>query len=263
AFLSLSADHVHVAETAHVVYKVPAMDKDRALVRIIEIENPDSAIIFCNTKQWVHYVAVVLGRFGYDADELSGDVAQNERERVMGRLREGKLRFLVATDVAARGIDISNLSHVIQYEVPVESEIYIHRAGRTGRAGAAGEALTLVGERDEQIKIMRIGKKYAIDFEERPLPTDEDVTAVVAERTNILLEAKLRDRDKLKTERMQRFVPIVREWAEDEQGAKLMAMLLDDYYQQSLHPQPSESPKNQEKKQKSGGRRRRKRSRRR
>jgi ATP-dependent RNA helicase DeaD len=225
------------------------MDKDRALVRIIEVENPDSAIIFCNTKTRVHYVAVVLGRFGYDADELSGDMAQGEREKVMGRLRTGKLRFLVATDVAARGIDISELSHVIQYEVPEDTELYIHRAGRTGRAGAAGEALSLVGDYKEQVHLDKIARHYSIDFQERPCPTDEDVTAVVAERTTVLLEAKLRDRDKLQAERMKRFVPLVRQWAQDEDTVSLMAMLLDDYYQQSLHAPavPEETERSKEK----------------
>jgi ATP-dependent RNA helicase DeaD len=263
AFLSLSRDQVHVADTEHVYYRVPALDKDRALVRIIEVENPDSAIIFCNTKTRVHYVAVVLGRFGYNADELSGDMAQGQREKVMGQLKSGKLSFLVATDVAARGIDISELSHVIQYEVPEDTELYIHRAGRTGRAGAAGEALTLVGDYKEQVQLDKIARQYGIDFQERPSPTDEDVTAVVAERTTVLLEAKLRDRDKLQAERMQRFIPLVRQWAQDEDSVALMAMLLDDYYQQSLHapavssePESSsendrQSPKNQ------GGRRRR------
>lgn len=266
AFLSLSHDQVYVADTEHVYYHVPAMDKDRALVRIIEVENPDSAIIFCNTKTRVHYVAVVLGRFGYDADELSGDMAQGEREKVMGRLRTGKLRFLVATDVAARGIDISELSHVIQYEVPEDTELYIHRAGRTGRAGAAGEALSLVGDYKEQVQLDKIARHYSIDFQERPCPTDEDVTAVVAERTTVLLEAKLRDRDKLQAERMKRFVPLVRQWAQDEDTVSLMAMLLDDYYQQSLHAPavPVETERSKEKddqsNKKRGNRRRRRRN---
>ena len=99
---------------------------------------PASAIIFCNTKAHVSYVTIVLQRFGYDADELSADLNQNDRERVLGRVREGTLRFLVATDVAARGLDIPDLSHVFQYEPPEDPESYIHRAGRTGRAGASG-----------------------------------------------------------------------------------------------------------------------------
>ena len=135
-FISLSSDQVHVTNTEHFFYTSPGMEKDRALIRIIEIENPASAIIFCNTKQRVHYLSIVLQRFGYDADELTADLTQKHREKVLERVRRGTLRFLVATDVAARGLDIPELSHVIQYEPPEDHEGYIHRAGRTGRAGA-------------------------------------------------------------------------------------------------------------------------------
>ena len=143
-FLNLSSDHIHVTEVEHVYYVVPGMDKDRSLVRIIEAENPPSALIFCNTKVRVDYVTVVLQRFGYDADELTSDLSQAAREKVMERVRKGTLRFLVATDVAARGIDLPELSHVIQYEPPEDPEAYIHRAGRTGRAGGSGTAVSLV-----------------------------------------------------------------------------------------------------------------------
>lgn len=239
-YLSLSRDHVHVTDTEHVFYVVPGMDKDRSLIRLIEIENPASAIIFCNTKTRVHYVTVVLQRFGYDADELSADLSQPERERVLARVRQGTLRFLVATDVAARGLDIPELSHVIQYEPPEDPELYIHRAGRTGRAGALGTAISLVTE-VETLALERIAKRYGIQMQACPLPTHEDVEAVVAERVIALLEARLRERDKLQAERSQRFLPLARNLAETEDELPLMAMLLDDYYQRMLQaplPQP-------------------------
>lgn len=233
-FLSLSGDQVHVSDTEHVSYTVPAMEKDRTLVRIIEIENPASAIIFCNTKAAVHYVTVVLQRFGYDADELSADRSQTDRERILERVRQGGLRFLVATDVAARGLDIPELSHVVQYEPPEDPESYIHRAGRTGRAGATGVALSLVSE-SESLTLDGIAKRYSIEFQQRQAPTDGDVQAVVAERVTTLLEARLRDRDRLKTERSQRFVPMARSLAQNEDESALIAMLVDDYYQETLH----------------------------
>ncbi len=238
-FLSLSRDHVHVADTSHQTVIVSPMEKDRTLVRLIELENPDSAIIFCNTKQRVHYIAVVLQRFGYNADELSGDLPQKDREKVMDRLRKGKLRFCVATDVAARGIDISDLSHVFQYELPEDPEIYIHRAGRTGRAGAAGVAISLVGDFTEQVQLKKIARQYNIEFEERASPDEAALAKVVAERMTVRLEAQMRDRDKLRIERLQRFVPMVKELANDEEGVALIAMLLDDLYQQSLHALPA------------------------
>ncbi len=260
-FLSLSADHIHVTDTEHVFYIVPGMDKDRSLVRLIEVENPASAIIFCNTKMRVHYVSVVLQRFGYDADELSADLSQADRERVLDRVRRGTLRFLVATDVAARGLDIPALSHVIQYEPPDELEAYIHRAGRTGRAGASGVAISLVN-RLEKYTLDKIARTYTIPFEERPIPSDADVAAVVAERTTALLEARLRGRDKLQTERSRRFTPLARNLAESEEELPIITMLLDEYYQQTLHapvvlPSGKSAPAEKQKKHGGWGRNRR------
>jgi ATP-dependent RNA helicase DeaD len=236
-FLSLSQDQVHVAGTDHYYYVSPGMEKDRALVRIIEIENPVSAIIFCNTKSSVHYLSVVLQRFGYDADELSSDLSQGAREKVMARVREGTLRFMVATDVAARGIDIQDLSHVIQYEPPEDPEAYIHRVGRTGRAGASGVALSLVTP-FEEIKLKQIAKRFGIDLTARPLPTDADVSAIVSQRVIALLEADLRSHDNLQIERMKRFVPLAQVLGQGEEEMSLIAMLLDDYYQKTLNIQP-------------------------
>jgi ATP-dependent RNA helicase DeaD len=236
-FLSLSKDRVHVAETVHAFCDVPSMDKDRALMRIIELENPQSGIIFCNTKANVRYVSVVLKRFGYDADELSSDLSQPAREKVLTKLRQGRLRFLVATDVAGRGIDIDQLSHVFQYEPPQDPEDYIHRVGRTGRAGATGEAITLVSGL-EKLQMTHIAKKYEIDLQEYPPPTREQVQEVVSQRLVALLEARLRDRGPLRKERMQRFMPLVRSLAESNDEAQLVAMMLDDYYQDSLHAPP-------------------------
>jgi ATP-dependent RNA helicase DeaD len=255
-FISLSRDHVHVTDTEHVFYIVPGMDKDRSLIRLIETENPSSAIVFCNTKARVHYVTVVLQRYGYDADELSADLSQQERDRVLERVRRGTLRFLVATDVAARGLDIPELSHVIQYEPPEDLDGYIHRAGRTGRAGAAGVAISLVNP-VERLELARIAKRFHIEMEERPLPTDADVEAIVTERLTALLEARLRERDALQTERSQRFIPLARELADNEDESALIAMLLDDYYQQILHappPRPSDEPAPAESRQEGSGR---------
>jgi ATP-dependent RNA helicase DeaD len=239
-FLSLSRDHIHVTDVEHVYYVVPRMDKDRSLVRIIEVENPLSALIFCNTRARVHYVTAVLQRFGYDADELSSDLSQKARERIMARERKGGLRFLVATDVAARGIDLPELSHVIIYEPPEDPELYIHRAGRTGRAGGGGVAISLVDVM-EQLELERIAKRYDIEMAQWPLPTDEDVAAIVSERVTALLEARLRDRDRLKIERMERFEPLIHELIQSEEGLALLTMLVDDYYQQTLHALPPES----------------------
>jgi ATP-dependent RNA helicase DeaD len=137
--------------------------------------------------------------------------------------------------VAARGIDVADLSHVIQYEAPEDVESYVHRAGRTGRAGASGVALTLVGVFSEQMRIKQIQKEYGIVIEERPLPTKEEASSIVAQRLTANLEKRLRQRDALQTERSPRFVEIAREFASNDASLELLAMLLDDAYQTMLH----------------------------
>lgn len=236
-FLSLSRDRVHVETTEHVFYVVPGMQRERSLVKIIEMENPMSAIIFCNTKSTVHFVSVVLKRFGYDADELSSDLAQGARERVMGRIKKGQLRFLVATDVAARGIDIPDLSHVIQYEPPEDPELYVHRAGRTGRVGAVGTAVTMVAGM-EQFRLREIARSFSITMVERHLPTDDEVAEILSQRVIAALEADLRRRGGVERERLRRFIPLSRILAEADEDTPLVAMLLDDYHQRTLQAPP-------------------------
>jgi len=264
--ISLSTDHVHVTEVEHVYYEVPAMRKDRALLRIIEIENPFASIIFCNRRQTVNYVTAVLQNFGYDASGLSSDFNQSAREKTLDKVRAGELRFLVATDVAARGIDIPEISHVFQYEPPEDPEAYIHRAGRTGRAGASGEAITLVAG-PELVELRRIAKQYKIDMDERETPNDEQVAEVVTQRAVAFLEAKLRELDSLQRERLQRFLPLVRTLGEDDESAQLIAMLVDHYYQEKQHAPPlpeqgQEGGRGEEGRPKKKGKRRRRRKKR-
>ena len=186
--ITLSGDHIGALEIAHFVYLV-ASDKAGALVRIIEVENPESAIIFCNTRDETERVAQILSRQGFDADWLNGDLPQESREKVMAATREGRLRFLVATDVAARGIDISHLTHVINYDFPQDAESYVHRTGRTGRAGRTGTAISLILPQD-------IGGLYLLrlTFKIRPLekqiPSDGELkTRAQANLVAMLAEA--------------------------------------------------------------------------
>ncbi len=236
-FLSLSAGHEHVAEVEHVYYSVNRMEKDRGLVRIIELLNPESAIVFCNTKVTARYVGIVLQRFGYDAEHLSADLTQAQREDVMRRAYDRRLRFLVATDLAGRGIDIESLSHVFLYDFPEDPESYIHRAGRTGRAGAGGEAISLV-DMMELVELKGVARKYGIELQERKLPSDEDVARVVGERVTAMLEQRLRGVDRLVAERMTRMLPLARSLGDSDDERRVIAMLLDDYYHQSLHAPP-------------------------
>lgn len=232
--ISLSQDQVHVHDIVHVQYRVPALQKSRALVKIIEMENPSSAIVFCNTKSDVHFVSVVLQRFGYETGELSADISQSAREAVLDDLRRGRIKFLVATDVAGRGIDVPDLSHVFQYQPPQDPEAYVHRTGRTGRAGAAGVAISLVSG-VEELDLAAIGRRFGITIEDRTLPSDAEVQATVAQRAVSLLEAALRRADNIQKERLQRFEPLVADLAESEDGRILLAMLVDQFYQSVFH----------------------------
>ena len=233
--LSLSTTQIHVAEVQHLYCECKSMEKDRTLIKILEVENPASAIIFCNTKATVHFVTAVLQGFGFNADELSADLSQSRREDVLSRLRKGTIRFLIATDVAARGIDIPELSHVFLYEPPDDRESYIHRAGRTGRAGAAGVVISLV-DIMEKMELQRIAKYFKVPLTQHMAPTDEEVAHAVGMRVTALLEARFRQLNGLERERMKRFESLVQSIAEDPEQRHLLTLLLDDCYQKSLNP---------------------------
>jgi ATP-dependent RNA helicase DeaD len=189
-FITLSSDHVGALEVLHFVYVVPG-DKIETFLRILEVENPDSALVFCNTKADTERVAEALERQGFAADWLNGDLPQGEREQVMARTREGKLRFLVATDVAARGIDISHLSHVINFDFPETAEQYIHRTGRTGRMGRTGSAVSLIAPKDVgNLYLLRL--TYKIRPIEKQLPTEGELkTRAEADLVQLLADAFL------------------------------------------------------------------------
>jgi len=173
-FLKLSADFVGVHEIKHLYYAIPGVDRENELLRILTFEDPKSAIIFCNTREETSRIAAFLRKVGHDAEAISSDLSQSDRERVMGRMREGGIKFLVATDVAARGIDIENLSYVFNYTFPEAPEIYIHRTGRTGRAGKQGTAVSLIGP-TEVGSFYYLKLLYKIRPEERALPSEVEI----------------------------------------------------------------------------------------
>ncbi|MCH8122056.1 MAG: DEAD/DEAH box helicase [Bacteroidetes bacterium] len=236
-FLSLSEGNVSVEEIEHRYFRVDPMQKDRILVRLIELENPESAIIFANTKREVEYLGQFLQNYGYDAAIISGDLTQRAREDVMARIRKGSLKFLVATDVAARGIDITDLSHVFMYDVPQHREYYVHRSGRTARAGKSGTSLVLTTIEDYR-DLLAIGQLYGITMTESEVPAEEDVTKRVTERLTVVLESTLRNKTNLERERLKRFLPLAEELADEEPA--LLAMMLDDLYHAQLHQSQDE-----------------------
>jgi ATP-dependent RNA helicase DeaD len=172
--LKLSADFVGVQEIRHVYYTIPGGQRENELLRVLSFENPGRAIVFCNTREETGRVAEFLRRQGFEAEAISSDLAQNDREKVMARMRAGGIRFLVATDVAARGIDLEALSHVINYTFPESPEVYIHRTGRTGRAGRHGTAISLIGP-TEVGAFYYVKLLYKIKPEERSLPSEAEI----------------------------------------------------------------------------------------
>jgi len=178
----LSGDEYRVDNIHNVLYHtVDAYPKPRNLLYMIEQEEPQTAIVFCNTRSDTSLVCAVLNRNGYDAELLNGDLQQKERERVMAKVKRGEVRFMVATDIAARGIDISDLSHVVNYSLPEDPSVFMHRVGRTGRIGKKGTSLSLVSGA-EIMTLSALQKKFSIDFEERKLPTPEEAKGRWTER---------------------------------------------------------------------------------
>jgi len=174
-FITLSGDHIGALSIRHFVYRSRGAKPDE-LVQVIQAEAPESAIVFCNTRDQTKRIASALKRAGYAADWLNADLAQNDREKVMHATREGKLRFLVATDVAARGIDISHLTHVINADFPESTENYVHRTGRTGRAGRTGTAISLIAPQDVgNLYMLRL--TYKIFPVERELPSLRELSS--------------------------------------------------------------------------------------
>ncbi|MEL6187311.1 MAG: DEAD/DEAH box helicase [Myxococcota bacterium] len=137
--IDISRDELTVEGITNICYETDdRLPKPRNLLYVLEVEKPESAVIFCNTRDDASIIAAFLRRQGLHALALSGELAQKDRERVMRRMKNGELRYLVATDIAARGIDISDLGHVINYSLPAFTEVFLHRVGRTGRAGKKG-----------------------------------------------------------------------------------------------------------------------------
>ncbi len=228
-FVTLSEGQVAPAEIEHFFVVTTAQEKDANLLRVLEYEDPDSAIVFCNTKSDVRYVTAYLQRHGWDADQISGDLTQVAREQAMASIKAGKLRILVATDVAARGIDISDLGLVIGYSAPESPEVYVHRTGRTGRAGKAGLAVSLVSGLDiGNFRYLQQVNKIAI--RERKLPTDAQIAERLRERLEVKIEQEVRALpERERRARIERFLPVVGQLAENEEGRRDLAAICAAY----------------------------------
>ena len=169
ARMNIAADNVQ-----HIYYMVNAKDRYEVIKRIIDINPGIYGIVFCRTRRETKEVANKLMHDGYNADTLNGDLSQVQRDDVMGRFRNRQLQILVATDVAARGLDVDDLSHVINFNLPDDDEIYVHRSGRTGRAGKKGISIIIIHTREIR-KIREIEKKSSITFIRETVPSGLDI----------------------------------------------------------------------------------------
>jgi ATP-dependent RNA helicase DeaD len=170
-----------VPQIRQIAYEVSSRNKLDSLTRVLDAEDPASAIIFCRTKREVDEIAESLQARGYLAEPIHGDLSQRERDAALARFRQGQVELLIATDVAARGLDIPDVTHVINYDIPMDPESYIHRIGRTGRAGREGEAVTLVEPRERR-QLYSIEKLIGRKLAPGRIPSAADVARRRRER---------------------------------------------------------------------------------
>ena len=175
--ITIGARNAPTAQVSHEVMVVHAKDRYNALRRVVDVSPGIYGIIFCRTKMDTQLVADRLGKDGYTAEALHGDLYQEERDLVMKKFRNRQIQLLVATDVAARGLDINDLTHVIHYAIPDDFNTYNHRSGRTGRAGKTGSSVAIIHMR-EHYKIERIEKSLGKSFDQKPIPTAAEISSV-------------------------------------------------------------------------------------
>ncbi|MBS3769397.1 MAG: DEAD/DEAH box helicase [Bacteroidales bacterium] len=173
--ITIGKQNAGAENVCHYYYKVHPRDRYLALKRIADFHPDIYGLIFCRTKRETQDVADKLLKDGYNADALHGDLSQAQRDYVMKRFRDNSLQMLVATDVAARGLDVNNISHVINYNLPDDLDVYTHRSGRTGRADKSGVSIAIV-DQNEQNKIAQLEKIIHKKFKQLPVPTGEEIT---------------------------------------------------------------------------------------
>ncbi len=223
-FIAIVKNTMTVSTVDQYYYEVKQENRFESLCRILDVDEPSSAIIFCKTKKEVDELTEALQARGYNAEGMHGDINQNQRLYTLKKFKEGNLEFLIATDVAARGIDIENVSHVINYDMPQDVESYVHRVGRTARVNRKGTAYTLVTTR-EYMALKQIEKAIKCKIRRKDIPTIDDIFQ--AKYNDILDMVK----EALEQDDYKRFVPLVVEMDEEynmvDVSAALMSMVYD------------------------------------
>lgn len=194
AVIKIQAQTATASTIRQRVWTVRGMSKTQALTRILEQHEHEAALVFVRTKTATESLADELTRSGFPAAALHGDIAQVQRERIVSKLKKGELDVVIATDVVARGLDVERISHVINYDIPYDNESYIHRIGRTGRAGRNGDAILFVAPREQRL-LKQLERTTRQPLETLQMPTAKEINALRAERlqSQILAAAEKAD----------------------------------------------------------------------
>jgi ATP-dependent RNA helicase DeaD len=225
--VSVKTAQMTTTQTTQIYFEVRESDKFEALCRIIDIEPDFYGIVFCKTKLDCDFVANKLNERGYQAQGLHGDVQQKQRERILKVFKEKKVRILVATDVAARGIDVNDISHVINYSLPQDTESYVHRVGRTGRAGKTGKAITFVTPQEYK-RIIFIQRMTNTDIQKGAIPSAADI--MQARRIKLKTDVQA----VLAGQKYQQYSEIANYLLEDTSPEDVIAALLKLNYSEGL-----------------------------
>jgi ATP-dependent RNA helicase DeaD len=226
--ITIAGKQMTVPQVRQSSYEVPRARRIDALTRILDAETPQSAMIFCRTKAGVDELGEALMARGYAVETIHGDLSQAQRDRVMRRFRSGQADMLIATDVAARGLDIPDVSHVINYDIPESAEAYVHRIGRTGRAGRAGEAITLVTPREVRW-LRQIERITRARIEPRRLPTQADV----AERRREALKQQVLAVLAAADDGYASYLDTINDLADEHDAAEVAAAILKLYAEET------------------------------
>ena len=228
--IRVSSKRLTVDLTDQIYFEVNSSDKFEALCRIIDIEKEFYALIFCRTKLKAQHLGNALSERGYDAAALHGDISQNQRERILDQFRKKRIRILAATDVAARGIDIQELTHVLNYSIPQDPDSYVHRIGRTGRAGKRGTAITFITP-SEYRKLMHIQRTAHAEIRKEKIPKVKQLINMkrkrIIEEISKIIEMKTFEDN----------LPVAYELLGDNKPDEIIAALLTHAYKDDFSPE--------------------------
>lgn len=225
--ISIVKNTMTVSTVEQYYYEIKQQNRFETLCRILDVDEPSTAIIFCKTKKGVDEVVEAMQARGYNVEGMHGDMNQNQRLNTLKKFKEESIEFLVATDVAARGIDVENISHVINYDLPQDTESYVHRIGRTGRAKRKGTAYTLVTAR-EYTALKQIEKATKGKIKRKEIPTIDDIFN--AKYKNILDRVK----ETIEADNYKKFVPLATELDDEFNLVDVAAALMNIIYDKEV-----------------------------